>query len=908
MAKRALEDGDSQDNVVDLSETFFGYLGNHGDDTNNDRKNKEEVEMKSDLSLSRQQLVTEQERDNDIKLLKDKALSKDELDKIPVGYYVNDGVLMRKWRPLEAPANEEWAAVHQVVVPKVYRNEILHLAHKVPMGGHLGINKTMDKILKHFFWPGMRKDVSEYCKSCHTCQVVGKPNNVTPVAPLQPIPAFGEPFSKIVIDCVGPLPVTKSGNQYLLTIMCAATRFPEAIPLRNIKAPTISKALLKFFTLVGLPKEVQSDQGSNFMSGLFQQIMYHLGTKQIKSSAYHPESQGALERFHSTLKTMMKTYCHDNQKDWDEGIPLLLFAVRESVQESLGFSPFELVFGHRVRGPLSLVKEQWIDDNTKLNLLDYVSKFKERLYQVCAMAKNNLKASQTKMKVWYDKKARTREFKPGDLVLVLFPTQDNPLHVKFSGPYEILKKVNEVDYVVKTPDRRRPTQLCHINMLKPYYQEEKTVNLVNVCHESTETSDEPHFKGKDIIKPKLNNSDVLNNLDEKLNHLDFPKRQELKDLIFKYKELFPDVPRRTNVVQHDVDVGDTRPIKQHPYRLNPVKSELMEKEIQYMLENDIIRPSQSNWSSPCVMVPKPDGSVRFCTDYRKVNAVTKTDSYPIPRVDDCIDKIGKAKYVTKIDLLKGYWGVPLTDRAREISAFVTPTGLYEYNVMPFGMKNAPATFQRMVDKTIRGLDSSDSYIDDIITADDWWTAHLIAMEMLFQRLLAVNLTVNLTKCEFGQATVTFLSHKVGQGHVAPVEAKVVAIVEYPVPTNKKSLMRFLGMAGFYRKFCKNFSEVASPLTELLKKDKKFVWNASCQRSFEGLKAILQNAPVLKAPDFTKAFALAVDASDNAAGAVLLQEGDDDGIEHPVTAKLYQDTKEKYKFIEMFVATGAECWL
>ena len=214
------------------------------------------------------------------------------------------------------------------------------MAHDTPLSGHLGVNKTYQKILNYFYWPSLRKDVSNYCKSCHTCQMVRQSNKIIPKAPLQPIPAFEEPFSRILIDCVGPLPKTRSGNQYMLTIMCASTRFPEAIPLRNIKTKTIVKALTKFFTLFGLPKSIQSDQGSNFMSGIFQQVMYELGIKQYKSSAYHPESQGALERFHQTLKNMIRTYCFDTEKNWDEGVHLLLFAVRESVQESLGFSPF----------------------------------------------------------------------------------------------------------------------------------------------------------------------------------------------------------------------------------------------------------------------------------------------------------------------------------------------------------------------------------------------------------------------------------------------------------------------------------------------------------------------------------------------------------------------------------------
>ena len=189
--------------------------------------------------------------------------------------------------------------------------------------------------------------------------------------------------------------------------MCASTRFPEAIPLRNTKTKTIVKALVKFFTFVGLPRSVQSDQGSYFMSGIFQQVMHELGIKQYKSSAYHPESQGALERFHQTLKNMIRFYCFDTEKDWDEGIHLLLFAARESVQESLGFSPFELVFGHTVRGPLKLLKEKFLsDDDSSLNLLQY--DIKNRLSKACEAAQSNLKSAQSIMKLRYDESAHDK--------------------------------------------------------------------------------------------------------------------------------------------------------------------------------------------------------------------------------------------------------------------------------------------------------------------------------------------------------------------------------------------------------------------------------------------------------------------------------------------------------------------
>ena len=299
-----------------------------------------------------------------------------------------------------------------------------------------------------------------------------------------------------------------------------------------------------------------------------------------------------------------------------------------------------------------------------------------------------------------------------------------------------------------------------------------------------------------------------------------------------------------------------------------------------MLDKDIIQPSQSSWASPCVLVPKPDGSIRYCTNYRKVNVLSKTDSFPIPRMKDCIDRIGNAKYITECDLLKGYWCVPLTERAKEISAFVTPDRLYQYKVMPFGMKNSQATFQRLMNMFLKDLDGVEVYVDDIVIFSDTWEEHFKRLEEVSFRLKQANLTVNLSKSDFVKAKVIYLGHVVGHGVVTPITAKVKSIIDYPNPENKKSLMRFLGMAGYYRKFCKNFSEVTAPLTELLKRDVKYHWSETCQKSFDKLKNLLCLEPILTAPNFSKPFRLAVDASDVGAGVVLLQ-CDDEDIEHPV---------------------------
>ena len=413
--------------------------------------------------------------------------------------------------------------------------------------------------------------------------------------------------------------------------------------------------------------------------------MHELRIKQYRSSAYHPESQGALERFHQTLKNMIRSYCFDTEKDWDEGIHLLLFAVRESVQESLGFSPFELVFGHSVRGPLKLLKEKFLsNDETPLILLQYVSDFRNRLSRACEVARSNLKTSQGKMKARYDNHVIDRKFEPGDKVLALLPIPGRPLQARYFGPYTIDKKTSDLNYIVNTPGRRKNKQMCHVNMLKEYFDRDssisKPITVVNTVPQESNVS-EPEVNSDFIDKSdpgpsKLENSDILRNLNNKLSHLEPSQQEELKQLIHEYEHLFPDITTRTDKIYHDVIVEDSKPIKQHPYRMNPLKQKYLQDEVKYLLENDFIEPSQSNYSSPCILVPKSNGTYRMCTDYRKVNSVTKTHSFPIPRIDDCIDKVGNSKYFTKFDLLKGFWQVPLTEKAKEVSAFATPNGLY----------------------------------------------------------------------------------------------------------------------------------------------------------------------------------------------------------------------------------------
>lgn len=562
-----------------------------------------------------------------------------------------------------------------------------------------------------------------------------------------------------------------------------------------------------------------------------------------------------------------------------------------------------------MRGPLSLLRDGLEETKPPVNVIDYVLGFRRRLTLAWKMASDNLIKAQGKMKRRYDGSTVERVFSPGDQVLALLPMPGSLFCAKFSGPYSVVRQLSDCDYLLATPGRKRSTQVLHVNLLKPYYasgpspgdgvSSATVAAVVEVPSSPLMVAAEVDDDGPDaVLQPRLRNSQTLASLDSVVGHLSTKQSAELKALILSFHPLFSDTPTCTDLIQHDIDVGESPPIRQRFYRVGPEKRRVMDDEVQYLLDNGLAEPSFSSWASPCLLVGKPDNTFRFCTDYRKVNRVTKPDSFPLPRVDDCVDQVGAARYVSKFDLLKGYYQVRLTPRAQEVSTFITPSGLYSYCVMSFGLRNAPATFQRLMNRVISGLDGCAVYLDDAVVYSDTWDVHLVRIQALFERLVEANLTVNLAKCEFARATVVYLGKVVGQGQVCPVRAKVLAIDHFPPPTTKKELQRFLGMVGYYRNFCSNFSTVVSPLTDLLKGGAKFVWSVDCKRAFENVKLLLSTEPVLAAPRLDKPFQLQVDASQVGAGAVLLQ-ADEEGIHRPVCyfSKKFNKHQVNYSTIE-----------
>ena len=276
---------------------------------------------------------------------------------------------------------------------------------------------------------------------------------------------------------------------------------------------------------------------------------------------------------------------------------------------------------------MKLLKEAWLNEDHSNSLLTRISDVRFKLQKANRFTQENMKNAQLHMKTWYDKnkKARVRSFKPGEKVMVLLPLHGEPRQARFCGPFTILEKLNDMDYIVSTPSRQNSKQLYHINILKPYYDRKDheaskvTIVIVPVERDSPEESTSDTDLNMEVIR--LKNLHILNDLDQKLEHLTGTARQVIESLLLEFVQLFPDAPGRTTAAIHDVDVGEAIPIKQHAYRVNPVKREYIRKEVEYMLKNGIVEPSQSQWSSPRVLVPKPDGSFRFCTDFQKVNSV-----------------------------------------------------------------------------------------------------------------------------------------------------------------------------------------------------------------------------------------------------------------------------------------------
>ena len=477
---------------------------------------------------------------------------------------------------------------------------------------------------------------------------------------------------------------------------------------------------------------------------------------------------------------------------------------------------------------------------------------------MCSMAEvvsDRETLAKAKMKNTYDKSATVKSFVEGDMVLIRKPVLKGKMGSFWDGPFEVEKKVSPVTYLLKLPGKTNKARILHCNMLKMWHTPvDRIHNVVVIAEKESESESFPGLKlGRDNFVPSE------------------AEQAKLDEVLEGYREVLCALSGRTEAAQLCIRTGDHVPVRSHPYRIPPKWKEDVKSQMDQLLELGIIRPSTSPWSSSVVLASKKDGGVRPCIDYRAVNAITDPDPYQMPLIEEILDMLASAKFISKIDLTKGFHQIPIKQEDCPKTAFCTPWGKFEFCYMPFGLRNGPAVFQRLMDSLLhRYKEFSQVYIDDIAVFSTSWEEHCTHIGVVLGRLKDAGLTANVKKCQWAQTQVEFLGHVVGSGKVCPADLKVLAVRDFPLPQTKKSVRQFLGLTGYYRRFIPKYAEYSYHLTEATRKTApdRVLCTDALLCDFTYLKDVLCNLPSLTLPVPADEFLLQTDASGVGLGAVL----------------------------------------
>lgn len=408
-----------------------------------------------------------------------------------------------------------------------------------------------------------------------------------------------------------------------------------------------------------------------------------------------------------------------------------------------------------------------------------------------------------------------------------------------------------------------------------------------------------------------NHITAYDNLEENQRHIVDNLVDQFREISMERKGL-----GRTSLMTHHIDTGDSPPIRQRYYRMSPEKQRILTQEVDEMLSLDVVEPCESDWSSPVLIVYKKNGQPRFCLDSRKLNSVTKKDAYSLPYISEILDNLRDAKYLSSIDLSKAFWQIPIAEQDRDKTAFYIPgRGSLRFKTTAFGLTNAPATQQRLVDMMFGPEFDLKvfAYLDDIVTVSSSFEEHVSLLLSVLEKLKQANLTINIDKCQFFRSQLKYLGYVVDANGLRTDPEKVEAILNYPTPSCRKDVKRFLGTATWYRRFVPNFSTIAGPLNKLTSSKKNappFVWTEEADTAFSKLKECLVSAPVLACPDYSLPFEVHTDASNYGVGGMLTQTVD--GTERPIAymSKSLSGAERNYSITEretLAVLTALEHW-
>ena len=764
------------------------------------------------------------------------------------GFQWRDGLLF------QARMDQGEEVVHALVLPKSFRKRVLEMAHEGT--GHMGARKVKALLRHRFVWPGMGVEVIEHTRSCEVCQRCAKAKSRK--APLMEREVLSEPFEVLAIDLVGPMPTAKYGFRYVLTAVCMGSKWPEAIPLKTETAKAVAHGLMEIFARTGIPLQLLSDQGSQFRGSLVTQLCRDLRIDQIQSAPYHPECNGVVERMHGTLVPML-TKAHQLGLDWVEQLPFALFALRSAPNRDTAFSPYQLVYGHRVRTPLDILYEGWAEvEFGELETEEWADWLVERLAVWHELVRERGKKASGDRKSQYDKTTVDRTLEVGDQVLCRIPGVSKKLKEAWHGPYKVVARKSRVDYLVNLGKGKGRVKTLHINNLKRYYPRVEEILRVALVAEDWADDEAVGTTLKGAFEG-------------------FEEEAVVRELRSDFPEVFSDLPGKATVCQLRIDTGDAVPRRSHPYRVPDRLKEGVRKEVNKLVELGIVVPSTSPWASPVVPVPKSDGTVRVCVDYRKLNQVTTADPYYMSTMDEILERVGSSKIISKIDLAKGFYQVEVEPESQEKTAFVSPYGKYHFTRMPFGLKNAPAMFQRLMEVVLGDCSGcSAPYIDDVVVFSESAEEHVRHLRCVLGALRRYGLTIKEKKCEWGKVRLEYLGHVIGGGELAVPAHRAAAMAEYKQPHTKRQLRSFLGAAGYYRQFVEGYARMTSVLTPLTAKNAPSVvnWTPEGLEAFTRIKVSLVDVACLTVPTQQDEFVLHCDASGSGIGATLnvLREG------------------------------------
>ncbi|GFY32847.1 transposon Tf2-9 polyprotein [Trichonephila clavipes] len=543
--------------------------------------------------------------------------------------------------------------------------KILEIAHESVFGAHLGAHKTIQRIKFLFYWPGMVKEIKAYCSSCHGCQLRKVILSVDKI-PITPVPRPELPFQVVNVDLFGPVdPVSSQGHKYILCLMDQHSRWPEAIPLKSLTAKSTCEALLEIFSRTGIPEVIVMDNATNFTASLTQEFLKILGACPRFSTPYHPEGNGLLERWNQTLKNMLHHIIREEGRSWHRHIPFLLWAYREVPNATTGTPPFLLMYGRDPKGPLSILKSIWTGNTLlPLNMKGPVESYLKRLKE--------------------NRQKKHREFAPGDQGLVLIPDSTNKLYARWTGPVKVVKRVKPNSYYLQMAGGN--LRLLHVNKIREYRARVQTVGVIyDIDDEFVEIYETP------TVPAAEKNDEALDGVT--LDYLSKKQQTQLKDLLHRHRTLFSGKIKRAKVGEHVIKLkNEEETMKPKTYKIPENLKRKVDVQIDELLELGLIEPVVSEIAHPVVCVHKKVGTIRLCIDFRSLNALTVPDAYPMQNMMELNFLVGKKKFITVLDMLKGYWSIPMEDSSKYLTAFRTHRGQYQGNVLPFGLRNAAATY------------------------------------------------------------------------------------------------------------------------------------------------------------------------------------------------------------------------